>query len=154
MAGPQKTEDPFFHASAVAFGARGVLILGPSGAGKSALAVELVSRGGRLVGDDRLMISGASGVLTARPRPGFEGQIECRGVGLLNVPSVSEAEIALVVDAGRVERDRLPPAREIFLFGCSLPLLHRAEGAQFPAAVQLMLTGSQINSDLKEPPAR
>ncbi|SIO33320.1 HPr kinase/phosphorylase [Vannielia litorea] len=147
MAGPHKTDDPFFHATAVAFGRRGVLILGPSGAGKSALAVELISRGARLVGDDRVMLSGAGGLLTARPRPGFEGRIECRGVGLLTVPWVAEAEIALVVDAGREERDRLPPPREILLFGCSLPLLHRAAGAQFPAAVQLMMTRGTRDED-------
>ncbi|MBS8226263.1 serine kinase [Vannielia litorea] len=141
MAGQDKTHDDFFHATAIAFGARGVLILGPSGAGKSSLAVELISRGARLVGDDRLMLSGEGGRLLARPRPGFEGRIECRGVGLLTVPAVAEAEIALVIDAGREERDRLPPPREILLFGCSLPLLHRSPEAQFPAAVLLMMTG-------------
>ena len=140
MAGQDKTHDDFFHATAVAFGGRGVLILGPSGAGKSALAVELISRGAALVGDDRVMLSGEGSILTARPRPGFEGRIECRGVGLLTVPSISHAEIVLVIDAGREERDRLPPPREILLFGCSLPLLHRAAGAQFPAAVVLMMT--------------
>ncbi|MCO6384996.1 HPr kinase/phosphorylase [Oceanicola sp. 502str15] len=150
MAGQHSNKDDFFHGTAVAFGRRGVLIVGASGAGKSALAVELVARGAHLVGDDRVMLASEDGVLTARPRPGFEGMIECRGVGLLTVPSVPKAEIALVIDAGREERDRLPPPREILLFGCTLPLLHRAPGAHFPAAVLLMMT-SGPQSDLPRP---
>ncbi|QDC11056.1 serine kinase [Oceanicola sp. D3] len=146
MAETTASHDDFFHATAVAIGDRGAMMIGPSGAGKSALAVELISRGAKLVGDDRLMLSAAGGVLTARPRPGFEGRIECRGVGLLTVPAVPQAKIDLVIDVGREERDRLPPPREILILGCSLPLLHRAAGAQFPAAVLLMMSGGTLNS--------
>jgi len=147
MAGTSDTHDEFFHGTAVAVSGRGVLILGRSGAGKSALAIELIARGAALVGDDRLRLAREEGALVARPRPGFEGRIECRGVGLLRVTAAPEARIALVVDAGREERERLPPSREIFLLGCTLPLLHRAAGPHFPAAIQLLLTGDARRDD-------
>ena len=44
------------HGSAVAFGARGLLILGGSGSGKSSLALRLVQHGAALVADDRVEI--------------------------------------------------------------------------------------------------
>jgi len=133
------TSDPFFHGSAVTLEGRGVLMIGPSGAGKSAMAAELVSRGGLLVGDDRLQMSHEPQGLFAAPRPGFEGQLECRGVGILTVPHTRRARLHLVVDMGREERDRLPPPREILLLGCKLPLLHRAGDGHFAAALMLQL---------------
>lgn len=145
MPGEPLQSDDFFHASAVAAAGRGLLILGPSGAGKSALALELVARGARLVGDDRLRLSREAEGLIARGRPGFEGQIEARGVGILRVPAEPEARIRLVVDMGREERDRLPPPREIILFGCRLPLLLHAAAPHFPAAILLKLAEDNPN---------
>ncbi|MEO1532556.1 MAG: serine kinase, partial [Pseudomonadota bacterium] len=52
--------DPL-HASAVALGERGLLILGPSGAGKTRLALELVALGAELVADDRVIVEAHEG---------------------------------------------------------------------------------------------
>ena len=46
-------EDVNIHASCVAIGGKGVLLLGDSGAGKSDLALRLIDEGARLVADDR-----------------------------------------------------------------------------------------------------
>lgn len=54
------------HASCVAIGAKGVLILGESGAGKSDLALRLMDEGARLVADDRTELYAAKGRLMAR----------------------------------------------------------------------------------------
>lgn len=147
MARPDETRDDFFHGTAVALNGRGVLLFGPSGSGKSSLALDLLARGAKLIGDDRVRLDAEGGVLTARPRPGFEGRIECRGVGLLSVPGTDRARIAFAVDMGREVQDRLPTCRDIYLLGCKIPLLHRADGPHFPAAIFLMLSGAARRDD-------
>ena len=123
------------HASCVAWQGRGVLILGPSGAGKSALALQLMAYGADLVADDRTELQVEADVLTARPPTTIQGLIEARGLGLLRVPFVPQAQIALVVDMDQTETHRLPPEREISLLGISCPLVLAVPMGHFPAAV-------------------
>jgi HPr kinase/phosphorylase len=80
------------------------------------LVLRLLDRGFKLVADDRVEIE--HGV--ARPPVALAGLIEVRGLGLLRVPFVPAARLALVVDvAARIER--LPaPARHAAL---DLPLI-------------------------------
>ena len=80
----------------------GVLLLGPSGVGKSECALELVSRGHRLVADDvvRIRSSRAWTPATSRDseksRQGLVGSspelirhyMEIRGIGLLYIPDL------------------------------------------------------------------
>ena len=64
----------------------GVLLLGASGIGKSELALELVTRGHRLVADDHVDIRRpAPGILTGACPPGLAGVIEVRGLGFLDL---------------------------------------------------------------------
>ena len=64
----------------------GVLLTGPSGIGKSELALELVSRGHRLVADDApiFMLSGPDTIKGSCPPP-LRDFIEVRGLGVLNI---------------------------------------------------------------------
>lgn len=71
----------------------GVLLTGPSGSGKSSLLLRLVDSGFSLVGDDRLCLDG----LRARPAQGLAGLIEIRGLGIVRMPFVPCATIALHV---------------------------------------------------------
>ena len=123
------------HASCVAWQGRGALILGRSGAGKSALALQLLAYGADLVADDRTELNAEDDVLTARPPATIAGLIEARGVGLLRVPFVPQAEIALIVDLDQTETDRLPPERQLTLLGISRPLVLSVPQAHFPAAI-------------------
>ncbi len=68
----------------------GVLIMGESGTGKSELALELVSRGHRLVADDAPEFSHvAPKVLSGTcPLPGMGPFLEVRGLGVLNVQAL------------------------------------------------------------------
>ncbi len=68
----------------------GVLIMGESGTGKSELALELVSRGHRLVADDAPEFSHVSPkVLSGTcPLPGMGPFLEVRGLGVLNVQAL------------------------------------------------------------------
>jgi serine kinase of HPr protein (carbohydrate metabolism regulator) len=86
------------HASAVLCGGDGVLIRGESGSGKSALALALIERGGKLVADDRLMLSAVNGRLIATPPGPTAGQIELRGRGLIGLPHERGCVIRLVAD--------------------------------------------------------
>jgi HPr kinase/phosphorylase len=133
-----------FHASCVAWQGHGALILGQSGAGKSALALQLMAFGADLVSDDRTELLAEADVLTARAPATIQGLIEARGVGLMRVPFVPKAEIALVIELDQPEPNRLPPQREITLLGISRPLVLAVPQPHFPAAILCYLKGSRF----------
>lgn len=139
-AGPSFGESLILHASCVALGPRGLLIIGPSGAGKSALALQLIALGARLVSDDRTEVTAGPRGLRARcPSDAIRGLIEARGVGLLRADPVEEAQLVLVADLARDEDHRLPPRRSMTILGSHLPLVLRVRNDHFPAALLLYL---------------
>lgn len=127
------------HASCVAAGGRGLLILGPSGAGKSALALQLLALGASLVADDQTELAAKDGQLIARCPTPITGLIEARGVGLLAAPTVPEAEVVLVADLAQQENQRLPPRRKVTILGCEVDLVLQVQNGHFPAALMLYL---------------
>jgi len=131
------------HASAVAIGGRGLLILGPSGAGKSSLALALMAQGALLVADDRVQLSVRDGGLVAACPAPLLGRIEARGVGILSAAAAAgPVPVVQVVDLGRAETMRLPPRRSITLHGVGLPLVLGPMGPHLaPALRQLLLGG-------------
>ena len=133
-----------FHASCVAWQGHGALILGQSGAGKSALALQLMALGADLVSDDRTELLAEADALTARAPATIQGLIEARGVGLMRLPFVPQAEIALVIDLDQPEPNRLPPQREITLLGISRPLVLAVPQPHCPAAILCYLQGSRF----------
>lgn len=139
------------HASVVAVTVgdvwRGALILGPSGSGKSALALRAMALGARLVADDRVRLWRQGDSLLARAPSALFGMIEARGIGLLRAESLAQAPVALAIDLGRAETQRLPPLRRIDLLDLSFPLVHGAEnGCLAPAMLQL-LKGGMVSPD-------
>ena len=136
------TEDPvrtILHASCVALGGRGLLILGPSGVGKSALALRLISLGAALVADDQTEVVRRGDRLVASCPPQIRGLIEARGIGLLRTTPADSAEIALVADLAQTETMRLPPTRRITILGCPVDLVLRVQNDHFPDALMLYL---------------
>jgi hypothetical protein len=95
------------HASCVAIGNKGVLLLGKSGAGKSDLTLRLIDGGARLVTDDRTLLFAKNGALHARAPAAIRGLLEMRGVGIIELPVRSQVRLALAVLLGR-EGARLP----------------------------------------------
>ena len=95
------------HASCVAIGGRGVLLLGKSGAGKSDLALRLIEDGAQLVADDRTILFVTKGALHAKAPASIQGLLEIRGLGIVAIGARPQAKIALVVRLGR-EGARLP----------------------------------------------
>ena len=122
------------HGTCVALGRSAALLRGPSGSGKSDLALRflfLARRGPAaleapiLVADDQVCLTRKGARLLASAPPTIRGRIEVRGVGIVDVKSLEEAELALVVDlvpAGEVER--LPEAgARARLMGLEVPLI-------------------------------
>jgi len=103
------------HASCVALGDAGVLILGSSGSGKSDLVLALIDQPGyglgtellrgKLVADDQTLIERrGDGLFASSPKP-IAGLLEIRGQGIVSVDHIEEVRLALLV--------RLMPAAEI-----------------------------------------
>ena len=132
-------EEQRLHASAVALDGRAALITGPSGSGKSALALALIAMGARLVADDGVILRRDGDRLLARAPDPIRGLIEARGLGLLHADPLDDVPLALVVDLGATETERLPPWRTAMILGLPLPLLHKVESPHFAAGVRQYL---------------
>ncbi|MEJ0018579.1 MAG: hypothetical protein WDN25_18870 [Acetobacteraceae bacterium] len=90
------------HGSCASRDGDGVLLIGPSGAGKSDLVLRLLARGFDLVADDCVDIEDGM----ARPAVSLAGLLEVRGLGIVRLPYVAAARLALVVELCGC--DRLP----------------------------------------------
>lgn len=82
------------HGSCASRSGDGVLLIGPPGAGKSDLLLRLLARGFDLVADDRVIVEDGA----ARAVPTLAGLLEVRGLGIVRLPSVDTARLALVVE--------------------------------------------------------
>ncbi len=131
------------HATCVAIAKRGLLILGPSGSGKSALGLALMALGAKLVSDDRTSLTNKAGMLVARCPPNIRGMIEARGLGLIRADTAPSARIALVVDLGQTESDRLPPQRYTSLCGVTCALVLGQQTPHFPSFLLAYMMGGR-----------
>jgi serine kinase of HPr protein (carbohydrate metabolism regulator) len=111
------------HASTVAVDGRAVLISGPSGSGKSDLALRLLDRGFTLVSDDQTIVRRDGNRLIASAPPTIKGKLEIRGVGIVEMETVTDVPVALYVELTS-EIVRLPDdRRERPVLGVNLPLI-------------------------------
>jgi serine kinase of HPr protein (carbohydrate metabolism regulator) len=117
----------------VALGRRAGLLRGPSGAGKSDLALRFIAlscdgpSAPLLVADDQVFVeTRGDGAPHAWAPETIAGKIEVRGIGIVDVPCISEARLVLVCDL--VERADLPrmaaePLERTVIAGVSVPLM-------------------------------
>lgn len=136
-------ENTVLHATSVTFGRRTALICGSSGSGKSALALQLLAAGATLIADDMTPVTRRDDALIAAPPPTRRGEIEARGVGLLQVGYSAAAAVSAVINLDEIETERLPPFRTCSILGVQLPLFHKVESAHFPAAIHAYLKGER-----------
>ena len=128
------------HASTVALDGRAVLISGPSGAGKSDLALRLIDRGFSLVSDDQTILRKDGSRLLASAPATIHGKLEVRGVGIVEVPTVTDVPVALCVELTS-DMQRLPDDdRERLVLDVRIPLISvDALTASAPAKVAVAL---------------
>ena len=106
-----------------------MLLLGPPGSGKSGLVLRLLDRGFMLVADDRVEHDGTDAWAPAA----LVGLLEVRGLGIIRLPFLPRARLALAVALG-TEVARLPnPSRYA---PADLPMV--AVDAASPAAAQIV----------------
>ena len=146
---------PFnIHATTVAMAGNGIVIRGKPGSGKSELALRLIDAAGFgagdtpmraiLVSDDQTMLRVDKGRLIASPPPALTGLIELRGQGVLALPYLHEAVVALVVDLRAAsDIERMPEERLLVteIAGVAVPriALDQAQPAA-PAIIRMILT--------------
>lgn len=116
------------HGSCAAIEGMGVLLTGAPGSGKSDLLLRLVDAGMALVADDRVELD--EGWVSAPAA--LAGMMEVRGLGIVRLPHVFRARLALVVRLGFGAR--LPDA-------CvhGVPAVDMEPGASAPARIKLAL---------------
>lgn len=148
MDGVPKTDFEIVHATAIAVDGYAALIRGPSGAGKSDLALRclacpssiLLPNGAKLVADDRVRLDRAGHALVASAPETIRGQMEVRGLGIIDVPSERCATVVLGVDlveASEIERMPDSTLHATFL-GLPIPLL-RIAAFESSAPLKLLL---------------
>ncbi len=111
------------QASAVAIDGRAVLIEGPPGSGKSGLALALIDRGAKLVGDDGVWIEAEGTRALVSPHPRIAGLIEVRNVGLLTMPVAARVPLALVLVLDPAAPRHVEAAEATERAGIAVPLI-------------------------------
>lgn len=114
-------EGILLHATCVAIGGHGVLIMGPPGSGKSDLALRLIDGAGcgigtefltaKLVSDDQTMVMRRGDRLIGSAPEAIAGKLEIRGLGIVELQYQAESELSLAVTL-TPEIERMPAAAE------------------------------------------
>ena len=152
--------DFLVYGTCVALGGRAAILQGPSGSGKSdlalrflALTMDLDALGAgegaaperpMLVSDDQVIVRSVGGRLFVRPPGAIAGKLEVRGLGIIDVPHRSEAELRLMValttpdNVPRIPADARPV---VMLLGAPTPLIKLAPfDASAPIKLRLALS--------------
>ena len=129
------------HATAVMIEEKGVLLRGPSGSGKSDLALRLIDDGAVLIADDRTALTHRDGTVVAQCPASIAGQLEVRGIGIVDLPYIAEATLSMIVDLVSSDQvDRLPVRRMEELLGCRISSITVAPfEASAPAKIKMAI---------------
>ena len=142
------------HGTCIALGPRAALLRGPPGAGKSDLALRFLAMYGggsakqaaALISDDqtRLVVRGRE--LIASAPEAIKGQLEVRGVGIVDVATRAEAVLAIVVDlvvGDEIERLPADPGPREEILGILVPVF-KLGPFEASAAVKLKLAFDRV----------
>ncbi|SLN74536.1 HPr kinase/phosphorylase [Ruegeria meonggei] len=143
----QDKDHAIVHATCVAVGGCGALIVGRSGVGKSGLALQMIAAGAILVADDRVELRMVDGQVLADAPESIRGLIEARGIGLVRAQPAGATEVTYVVDLDQTEQARLPDPVTIQLLRQTVPLLRAAAIPNLPAALLQLLKMGRVDPD-------
>ncbi len=134
------------HGTAIAQGGAAALLVGPSGSGKSDLALRCLAlapgplnpEAFQLVSDDQTILSCSDGRVRVSPPDAIAGRIEVRGLGIIDIEAVSEAELTLIVHLAPGPVERMPETADQveLVLGCEIA---RLELDPFMASAPLKL---------------
>jgi serine kinase of HPr protein (carbohydrate metabolism regulator) len=141
------------HGTCVALGRSAALLRGPSGAGKSDLALRflfLARRGPAalepptLIADDQVRVRREGARLLVEAPPTLRGKLEVRGVGIVDMKTVADAELVLVADlVAATEVERMPEAdASVRLLGLDVAAI-RLVATEASAPIKLALALSR-----------
>lgn len=132
------------HATSVAIGGQGVLILGPSASGKSDLALRLIDRGAVLISDDYTKASALDGALFLDAPANISGMMEIRHLGIIEMPHLRGVQARLAIKL-EPSPQRMPDAdSEIIIAGVAVPLVTLA-GLEPSAPIKAELALKRLN---------
>ena len=143
-------QSDILHATSIAINGHGLLLLGPSGLGKSDLALRCLAMGPsplyeapfELISDDRTLVSVCNRQVIMTAPSAIAGQLEVRGVGIVDVPHTRGAELCLVARLTDEDVERYPALEPRFecILGRSFPMIHvRAFEASAPVKLAIAL---------------
>ena len=130
------------HASSVAINNQAVLLAGPSGSGKSDLALRLIDEGAVLIADDQTLVARDKNTLIASAPDTLKNLIEVRQVGLLRMPEIVTAPVALYIVLTSLDDtgERLPENDSVMFEDIAVCRLHLpAFAASTPAKIRAAL---------------
>ncbi len=149
------------HATTIAVAGFAAMLRGPSGSGKSDLALRclalrpgpLIAATPILVADDRTIVTTADDGLSVTAPPQIAGRIEVRGLGIIPVPALAHARLALVVDlVAPGDIVRMPePCEPAVLCGRTVP---RIVLAPFEASAPIKLVLALAEAAARVAPER
>lgn len=105
----------------VAIGNSAILIDGAPGSGKSSLALALIDRGAKLIGDDSVSLCVRDGRLFATPHPETRGLIEVRNIGLVPFTVLDEAEVSILIRLDAQAPRFIDSAQSMDIEGVGIP---------------------------------
>ena len=134
------------NGSSVAVNGKAILIKGDSGSGKSTLALDMISRGAKLIADDKVQVERQPcGTIVLSAPPQIAGMVEARGVGLLRIQYCNSVPLVAIIDLDVSETERLPE-RKINFLGSNFPLIYGCSKHSLAASMIVMLQGELLQS--------
>src|SRR5580704_8474154 len=120
---------------------KAVLLRGFSASGKSDFGLRLIDAGAELVADDQCLLRREEdGIVVSCPET-IAGLLELRGIGIVRLPSLPEAPLAMIVDLVPTNLiERLPTRRTELLLGVWVSAIAMSPfEASAPAKLRLTL---------------
>ena len=111
------------QATAVSYCGRSILIQGPSGIGKTRLALQLIERGAKLIGDDCVRLFIKKDQLYCRSPDKLLGVAEIRGLGLVKGFKVAiPSPVLCLIRLHGQPVERIPEQQKVSLLGKKIPV--------------------------------